>query len=391
METLSILLLIIIIGLVAVLFFRVRSTRSDLPEQSALIMQQQIDGMRNELSQSLKFTTEAVARNLKDTSDTLFQSMRTTTENVNQQIGMVIQTVQKTTEQLNQQLSSQTNTIGTRLDTAAKVIQDLKQSQGEVMEAGRQMKELAEGMSSLESLLKAPKMRGGLGELLLEDLLKQVLPAASYATQHRFRNGNTVDAIVRTANGIIPIDSKFPLENFRKMIEAHTDGEKKSYYKLFVGDVKKHIDAIAQKYIAPDEGTFDFALMYIPAENIYYETIIKNDNYDDETSIYNYGVSRRVFSVSPNTFYAQLHVIALGFKGMEVEKSAKQIIQNLARLQGDLQRFADDFETVGKHLTNAKNKFDDASRRLDTFEEKLRQSSANALSGNEGTQGELLE
>lgn len=371
MEVLLIILLIILIGLVSVILLRERKPHTS--DNSVLLMQQQIDSVRAD-----------VARSLKDTSDALSQS-------VNQQIGMVIQTVQKTTEQLNQQLSSQTSTIGTRLDTAARVIQDLKQSQGEVMEAGRHMKELAEGMSSLENLLKAPKMRGGLGELLLEDLLKQVLPATSYAMQYRFRNGNTVDAIVRTANGNIPIDSKFPLENFRKMIEAQADSEKKSFYKLFVSDVKKHIDAIAQKYIVPDEGTFDFALMYIPAENIYYETIIKNDNYDDETNIYNYGVKRNVFSVSPNTFYAQLHVIALGFKGMEVEKSAKQIIQNLSRLQGDLQRFADDFETVGKHLTNAKNKFDDASRRLDTFEEKLRQSSAGALPGGEGTQERLLE
>ncbi|MDE3057685.1 MAG: DNA recombination protein RmuC [Bacteroidota bacterium] len=369
MEILFVLLLIILIGLVSVLLFRDRKPRA--AEQSALLMQQQMDSVRAD-----------VARSLKDTSDTLSQS-------VNQQITMVIQAVQKTTEQLNQQLSSQTSTIGTRLDTAARVIQDLKQSQGEVMEAGRQMKELAEGMSSLENLLRAPKLRGGLGELLLEDLLKQVLPSASYEVQFRFRNGNTVDALVRTANGNIPIDSKFPLENFRKMIEAQADGEKRSFYRLFVSDVKKHIDAIAQKYIVPDEGTFDFALMYIPAENIYYETIIKNDNYGDEASIYNYGVSKRVFAVSPNTFYAQLHVIALGFKGMAVEQSAKQIIQNLARLQGDLERFGDDFETVGKHLSNAKNKFDDASRRLDTFEEKLSSATKTVSLPSSGTAEQL--
>jgi DNA recombination protein RmuC len=251
------------------------------------------------------------------------------------------------------------------------------------------MKQLGASVGQLELLLKAPKLRGGLGELMLEDLLRQVLPAALYATQYRFRNGNTVDAIVKTANGIIPIDSKFPLENFRKMVETTNEAEKKSAYKLFVNDVKKHIDAIAEKYIAPDEGTFDFALMYIPAENIYYETIIKNDNYEDEANIYNYGVQRKVFSVSPNTFYAQLHVIWLGFKGMEVEKSAKEIIQNLARLQGDLQRFADEFETVGKHLTNAKNKYDETARKLDTFEEKLKHSSAGALPVTP-TQGELL-
>jgi DNA recombination protein RmuC len=378
MEILTLILVILLAGLVGVFIFKKQGDRPGENDQSAMMMQQQIESLRNEVSQSLKTAT-----------DTMFQSMRATSENLNQQVGLVTQSIQKTTEQVNQQLSAQTNTIGTRLDTAAKVIGDLQKSQGQLLQATEEMKQLGASVAQLEGLLKAPKLRGGLGESMLEDLLKQVIPATSYATQYRFRNGNTVDAIIRTANGIIPIDSKFPLENFRKMADSSSEAEKKSSYKLFVSDVKKHIDAIAQKYIAPDEGTFDFALMYIPAENIYYETIIKNDDYDDETNIYNYGVHRKVFSVSPNTFYAQLHVLALGFKGMEVEKSAKEIIQNLARLQGDLQRFADEFETVGKHLTNAKNKYDEAARRLDTFEEKLKNSSTGALPA-PPVQGELL-
>jgi DNA recombination protein RmuC len=378
MEIVTLILVVVLAGMVGIFLFKKQVEQPAGNDQSALMMQQQIESLRNEVSQSLKTAT-----------DTMFQSMRATSENLNQQVGLVTQSIQKTTEQVNQQLSAQTNTIGTRLDTAAKVIGDLQKSQGQLLQATEEMKQLGVSVAQLEGLLKAPKLRGGLGESMLEDLLKQVIPASSYATQYRFRNGNTVDAIVRTANGIIPIDSKFPLENFRKMAETSSEAEKKSSYKLFVSDVKKHIDAIAQKYIVPDEGTFDFALMYIPAENIYYETIIKNDDYDDETNIYNYGVQRRVFSVSPNTFYAQLHVLALGFKGMEVEKSAKEIIQNLARLQGDLQRFADEFETVGKHLTNAKNKYDEAARKLDTFDEKLKHSSAGALPI-PPVQGELL-
>ena len=378
MEIVTLILVVVLAGLVGVFLFKKQGEQSAGNDQSAALMQQQIESLRGEVSHSLKTAT-----------DTMFQSMRATSENLNQQISLVTQSIQKTTEQVNQQLSAQTSTIGTRLDTAAKVIGDLQKSQGQLLQATEEMKQLGVSVAQLEGLLKAPKLRGGLGESMLEDLLKQVIPASSYATQYRFRNGNTVDAIVRTANGIIPIDSKFPLENFRKMVESSSEAEKKASYKLFVSDVKKHIDAIAQKYIAPDEGTFDFALMYIPAENIYYETIIKNDDYDDETNIYNYGVQRRVFSVSPNTFYAQLHVLALGFKGMEVEKSAKEIIQNLARLQGDLQRFADEFETVGKHLTNAKNKYDEAARKLDTFEEKLKHSSAGALPV-PPVQGELL-
>jgi DNA recombination protein RmuC len=215
-----------------------------------------------------------------------------------------------------------------------------------------------------------------------------VLPAEAYAAQYKFRSGHTVDAVIKTANGMIPVDSKFPLENFRKIVDAQTDAEKKAYYKVFVNDVKKHIDSIAQKYILPDEGTFEFALMYIPAENIYYETIIKNELYGDENNLYNYAVSKKVFSVSPNTFYAQLHVIALGFKGMEVEKSAKEIIQNLSRLQGELEKFQEDFDLVGRHITNASNKFGDATKRLDKLEEKLKQSSSSALPP--AGQGELL-
>jgi len=378
MEIVTLIFVVVLAGLVGVFLFKKQGEQPEGSNQSTALMQQQIESLRGEVSHSLKTAT-----------DTMFQSMRATSENLNQQISLVTQSIQKTTEQVNQQLSAQTSTIGTRLDTAAKVIGDLQKSQGQLLQATEEMKQLGVSVAQLEGLLKAPKLRGGLGESMLEDLLKQVIPASSYATQYRFRNGNTVDAIVKTANGIIPIDSKFPLENFRKMVESSSEAEKKASYKLFVSDVKKHIDAIAQKYIAPDEGTFDFALMYIPAENIYYETIIKNDDYDDETNIYNYGVQRRVFSVSPNTFYAQLHVLALGFKGMEVEKSAKEIIQNLARLQGDLQRFADEFETVGKHLTNAKNKYDEAARKLDTFEEKLKHSSAGALPV-PPVQGELL-
>ncbi len=378
MEIVTLIVVVILTGLVGIFLFKKQGQTAPANDQSSMLMQQQIESLRNEVSQSLKSAT-----------DTMFQSMRATSENLNQQVGMVTQSIQKTTEQMNQQLSAQTSTIGTRLDTAAKVIGDLQKSQGQLLQATEDMKQLGESVAQLEGLLKAPKLRGGLGESMLEDLLKQVIPASSYATQYRFRNGNTVDAIVKTANGIIPIDSKFPLENFRKMAETTNEAEKKSAYKLFVSDVKKHIDAIAEKYIAPDEGTFDFALMYIPAENIYYETIIKNDNYDDGSNIYNYGVQRRVFSVSPNTFYAQLHVLALGFKGIEVEKNAKEIVQNLKRLQGDLQRFADEFETVGKHLTNAKNKYDEAARKLDTFEEKLEHSSAGAVPA-PPVQGELL-
>ncbi|MEW6060994.1 MAG: DNA recombination protein RmuC [Bacteroidota bacterium] len=378
MEILIVILLIILIVLIALVLFKKPS--SSTTEQSHLMIQQQIDSLRLDVAQTLKSNTDVV-----------FESLRTTTENINSQLSVLRESLKQTTEQFNQQLSAQTSTIGSRLDNAARVIQELQRSQGQLMQAGEEIKQLGMSMTKLEELLKAPKLRGGLGELLLEDILRQVLPQSAYETQYRFRNGNAVDAIIRTANGIIPIDSKFPLENFRKMIDAQSDQEKKTAYKQFVSDVKKHIDAIAQKYILPDEGTFDFALMYIPAENIYYETVIKNEVFGDTNDLYAYSAQRRVFAVSPNTFYAQLQVIALGFRGMEVEKSAKEIIQNLSRLQVDLEKFADDFETVGKHLNNAKNKFDDAARRLDQFDAKLKQTSGTVLTDGTGKQQKLIE
>jgi DNA recombination protein RmuC len=359
MEIFTTLLLLVLIVLMAFFLFR-KPSGATANQQTELLIQQQ-----------------------KNMSDLLLQSIRTTTEQINQQMGSVTQAMQSTTNQLNQQLSSQTSSIGARLDNAARVIGELQKSQGQILQAGDEIKQLGQSMSKLEELLRAPKLRGGLGELMLEDLLKQVIPAPFYEAQYRFRNGNTVDAVIKTANGMIPIDSKFPLENFRKMVDAPTDPEKKSFFKLFVGDVKKHIDVIAQKYIVPDEGTFDFAIMYIPAENIYYETVIKNENFGDDNSLYNYATARRVFAVSPNTFYPQLQVIALGFKGMEVEKNTKEIIQKLSRLNGDLMRFTEDFETVGKHLTNASNKYSEAARRLDKFEEKLKLASGD--SSDDGT------
>jgi DNA recombination protein RmuC len=220
--------------------------------------------------------------------------------------------------------------------------------------------------------LKAPKLRGGLGELLLEDLLKQILPANAYAFQHAFRNGQTVDAVIVTAGGKVSVDSKFPLENFRKMLEAKTDQEKKTAARLFRTDVKKHIDAISSKYIVPDEGTFDFALMYIPAENIYYETIIREEGFVEEEGLYGYATQRRVIPVSPNSFYAYLRVIALGLKGLQIERSAREIFQNLARLNSELARFSEVFETLGSQLNNAKNNYDKADKQLNTLTEKFK-------------------
>ena len=354
MDVITILVLILLAALLVLILIKVSSRSTTSTDQSALMMQQQIDGFRAEVSQSLKNSTDSLANSLKTTQDTLLTVVNDLRTNVTQQ------------------LQSNSGQMDKRLDNAAEVIRDVKKELGDLGRATQEIKELGQSVSKLEEMLRAPKFRGGLGELLLEDLLKQVLPVNAYDIQFTFRNGQTVDAIINTAGGKVPVDSKFPLENFRKMAEAKSDQEKKAAYRLFVSDVKKHIDAIAQKYIVPDEGTFDFALMYIPAENIYYETIIKDESYGDENGLYAYAANKHVVPVSPNSFYAHLRVIALGLKGLQIERSAKEITQNLSRLGSELQRFSELYEILGTHLNNAKNKFDEADKKLNAFSERLK-------------------
>ena len=361
MELPLIIVLVVVAVLLILVLIKLYSQKSDGSSQSALLVQQQIDSLRGEVTQNLKNTADTLSESLKGTTNVIFQSLKNTTDTMNEQLKLV-----------STQLNNNTGQMGSRLDTAAGVIKEVATKLGELGKATQEIKELGQSVSKLEEMLKAPKLRGGLGELLLEDLLKQVLPSNAYEFQYSFKNGQTVDAIIKTAGGIVPVDSKFPLENFRKTLEAKSDQEKKTAARLFKSDVKKHVDAIASKYILPDEGTFDFALMYVPAENIYYETIIKDETLEDDTSIHSYAAGKHVVPVSPNTFYAHLRVIALGLKGLQIERSAKDIFQNLKRLDTELAKFTDLFATLGTQLANAKNNYEKADKQLSTFAEKLK-------------------
>ena len=368
METLLIIGLAAAVILLVLILIKLYSSKSDNSGQTTLLFQQQIDSLRSEVSQNLKNSSDSVGEALKNTTNVVFQSLKSATDTVNQQLNVVTSQLSSVT----QQLQNNTGQVGSRLDNAAKVISEVQNKLGELGKATQEIKELGQSVSKLEEMLKAPKLRGGLGELLLEDLLKQVLPPNAYEFQYKFKNGQTVDAIIRTAGGMVPVDSKFPLENFRKMLEMKSEQETRTATRLFKGDVKKHVDAIAQKYILPDEGTFDFALMYVPAENIYYETIIKEDSVDEESSIYSYAAGKHVVPVSPNTFYAHLRVIALGLKGLQIERSAKEIYQHLHRLESELAKFSELFDTLGTQLGNAKNNYDKADKQLSTFSDKLK-------------------
>ena len=277
------------------------------------------------------------------------------------------------TEQVNRQLLDSSGEISQRLDNAARVIGDVQKNIGELSEASRQIFEVGKNIATLQEILQPPKLRGGLGEQFLGELLSQVLPPQFFTLQYMFLNGERVDAVVRLGERIVPIDSKFPLDNFKRIIECKTEEERKAYQKVFYRDVKKHIDDIASKYIVPNEGTYDFALLYIPAENVYYETITKDDSFGEEKGILNYALKKKVIPVSPNLFYAYLQVIILGLKGLQIEKDTQKILALLASLKKDLGGFQEDFQLVGKHIVNSLNKFEDARRRLDKFNFKLEQ------------------
>jgi len=305
---------------VLVVFLREQS-KPQLPDQSMLLMQQQL----GTLQQRLDAFGQTVAENLQQS----------------------------------------TASMNTRLDNAAKVVGDLREKVGQIHEVGKAAAELV-------NILRAPKLRGGMGELFLGDLLAQILPPEHYRLQHTFQSGEKVDAVIQVGQRLVPVDAKFPYENFRRVVEAGTDADRLTARKQFLRDVRKHVDAIADKYILPDETTYDFALMYVPAENVYYETIIKQDA-GEEHELLGYALQKHVIPVSPNSFYAYLQTILLGLKGMQVEVRAQEILASLQRLRGDFDRLAENFRLVGKHLTNATGSYADTEKSLTKLDAKLGQ------------------
>jgi len=269
------------------------------------------------------------------------------------------------TETMDRRLAELDTKVDRRLESATETTNKIHDRLGKVDEATTQMLERAKDLARLEQALRPPKARGGFGELLLENLLRDRLPPAAYEMQYTFDSGERVDALVRVDRSI-PIDSKFPLDNYNRLVEAESDDERTLAERQFARDVKQHIEAIASKYIRPDEGTYDFAFMYIPVEAVYYELACGKTG-----ALLAYAHERRVFPVSPTTFTAYLQVIALGLRGMQIEQNAHEVMAYVAELQRDFDRFSDDFDKVGTHIGHAQSKYHEASKRLDRFETKL--------------------
>jgi len=346
--------------IVLVLFFFVQSTRqwremrgTKEKDPAFLLLQQQIDGLRDQVGRSLDGNVQLMHQQLSSLSSQVTSQLNSIASQVSEQVGTGMGLIQKASQH-----------FGDR-------VQEVQSRLAQLDEANKRILEVGRSIASLQEILRAPKIRGGLGEFLLGDLLAQIMPAEYFTLQHSFKSGERVDAVIRLSQGLVPVDAKFPLENFQKGLLAEDDGAKKSFLKLFAADVKKHVEAIASKYILPHEGTCDFALMYIPAENVYYEAFIKDEALGEGKSLREYAFVKHVVPVSPNSFYAYLHTILLGLRGMKVEESARQILRDLGGLRGQLDKFHEEFRKLGKHLEQSKGSYDSSQRQIEKFSDKL--------------------
>ena len=311
------------------------------PDQSLLLLQREIETARSEARRAQSETLGSVRQELQDFATQMTARM-----------GQVGTGVQRDLQHVGQVMGA------------------VQESLGKLGEVTQRVFDIGKDIAGLEQILRSPKVRGGLGESFLEGLLGQMLPREHYELQHAFSTGDRVDAVVRIGGRLVPVDAKFPLENFRRLMEETDEDRRRQLRRAFGRDVKARVDEIAKRYILPDEGTFDFALMYIPAENVYYEIIVKDGGVEEDSPA-TYAMARHVIPVSPNSFYAYLQVIVLGLRGLQIEKDAREIQSRLARLRGDIDKFRDPFDVVGKHLTNARNKYDEAAAALDKVEAKL--------------------
>ena len=243
-----------------------------------------------------------------------------------------------------------------RLEKTAQALQEVHKEVGKMSEIGRSMQELQE-------FLKSPKLRGNIGEQVLKDLISQIFPKNSFNLQYTFKSGEKVDAAIKTDAGILCIDSKFPMENFKRLAKA-SDAERETLRKEFSRDVKKHIEAIAKKYILPEEGTMDFALMYVPSESVFYEIV----NMDE---LVEFARRERIYIVSPSTLYAHLQTILLSFEGKKIESRSKEVFQLLRALQVDYGKVNESLDVLGKHLGNASNQYTNVAKSFTLLGQKL--------------------
>lgn len=297
-----------------------RFKKDGQPDQSVLL-NQRLDGMVAAVNQSLRDTIKLVSEQLEQNR----QSAERASQTVHKQVEGFTTGLTRLTENL------------------------------------KQVHESVKDVSSFQDIFKSPKLRGIWGEASLEASLGQYFSKDSYTLQHYFSSGEAVDAVLKLPNGLLlPIDSKFNWENFEKMVNADNDLAREQHKKTFFSDVKKKIDEIAAKYILPSESTTDFALMYVPAETVYYEVI----NNIKEADVPAYARNKKVFLVSPNTFGLSISAIMHWLKDVQLSRQTKEIMKRLERIAVDGRKLGDDFRKLGNYISNAQGAFESSDKRL---------------------------
>src|SRR5216683_412460 len=308
-----------------------------------------IESQMNELRRDLQTIATSQARSTGQ--------LETIAKSVAQRLDSVAPALQeaiKNSAQITGQMTSDAQTkMADELKNTRDQISQIQRQLGEVQLAGKQMSQTAQ---TLEGILGGAKSRGSLGEVTLERLLEDSLPSAQYATQYRFSSGEAADAVIKLRDKkLMAIDSKFPLDAYRRI---NTDGDEAR--RAFATAVKGHADAINKRYIVPDEGTLDLALMFVPSESVYYELLQTSDNKGQPLDAY--CRDQKVIAVSPNTLYAHLCVIAMGLRGMQMEENAKRLLESLSGMEKQMEKFADKFRTLGTHLKNAQQSYSESDK-----------------------------
>jgi len=319
----------------------------------------QLSAVRQEMQSSLASQGQSLTAQLNH----LVQAMT-------QQLGQVRQELQNGVASTGQLATEAQRDVAQRLQSSTEALMHMSQKIGEVHQTSQ---DLSKAAQTLQSVLGGAKTRGTLGEVTLDRLLGDALPQSAYATQYRFvSTGAIVDAIVRSGERILSIDSKFPLEAYRRLVETGDDARRD-----FSLAVRRHADSIAEKYILPAERTFDYALMFVPSEGVYYELLMTQDSKYGRLD--EYCREKRVFPVSPNTFYACLSAVAISLQGQKIEENARHLLAGMAGLKKQFESFADVYEKLGTHLRNAQGCYEQADSRLTRARNSLEQMSQGAL------------
>jgi DNA recombination protein RmuC len=335
---------------------------------------EQLESQMNELRRDLLGLTSAQTH-----STTKIETIAETVSSRLEAVTKALQDGIKDSAQTTSQIASQSQAaMSNELKNTREQMSQIQKQLGEVQQAGQQMHQTAE---KLENILGGTKSRGSFGETTLERLLEDSLAPSQYEKQYRFRSGEAADAVIHLRDKkLMTIDSKFPLEAYMRL---SAEGEEAR--KTFISAVKLHADSIARKYIVPEEGTLDVALMFVPSEAVYYELLMSTDSKGEALDAY--CRSRKVMAVSPNTLYAHLSVIAMGLRGMQIEENAKRLAENLSGLKKQLETFGEYFVKVGTHLKNAQLSYTEADKRFDKASNTL----ATLLSANDNAHSPELE